>query len=73
MDLSETKEAFVVKAEIPGVGEKDIKVSLQEQTLTIKGEKRQEKEEQFHRVERAYGALPKTPTAKGTIVPVKAA
>ena len=60
MDVAETKDAFVVKAEIPGVDQKDISVSLQEQTLTVKGEKRQEKEEkdeQYHRVERAYGAF----------------
>jgi HSP20 family protein len=57
MDVAETKDAFVVKAEIPGVDQKDIHVSLQEQTLTVKGEKRQEREdkdEQYHRVERAY-------------------
>ena len=60
MDVAETKDAFVVKAEIPGVDQKDISVSLQEQMLTVKGEKRQEKEdkdEQYHRVERAYGAF----------------
>lgn len=104
MDLSETKDALVVKAEIPGVDEKDIKVSLQEQTLTITGEKRhqkEEKDEQFHRVERSYGSfarawrlpssvdgskvtaqfkdgvltvtMPKTPAAKGTVIPIKAA
>ena len=39
IDLSETKEAFVVRAEIPGVEQKDIQVSLQDQMLTIKGEK----------------------------------
>ena len=60
LDVSETKEAFVVKAETPGMESKDIQVSLQENMLTIKGEKRQEKEdkdERYHRVERAYGAF----------------
>jgi HSP20 family protein len=60
MDLAETKDAFVMKVEVPGVDQKDIHVSLQEQTLTVKGEKRQEKEdkdEHYHRVERAYGTF----------------
>jgi len=60
LDLSETKDAFVVKAEVPGMDPKDIQVSLQENLLTIKGEKRQEreeKEERYHRIERSYGAF----------------
>jgi HSP20 family protein len=44
VDIAETKDAVVVKAEIPGVEQKDISVSLQDQVLTIKGEKRHEKE-----------------------------
>ena len=58
VDFSETKDAYVVKGEIPGVDEKDIHVSLEDHTLTIKGEKHQEeevKEERYHRVERSYG------------------
>jgi HSP20 family protein len=60
LDVSETKDAFVVKVEIPGMDPKDIQVSLQENFLTIKGEKKQEKEEKderHHRVERSYGAF----------------
>ena len=60
LDVSETKEAIVVKAETAGVDPKDIQVSLQENLLTIKGEKKQEKEDQderYHRVERSYGAF----------------
>jgi len=58
MDVSETKEALMVKAEVPGLDPKDIQISLQEQYLTIKGEKTREttdKEERYHRVERFYG------------------
>jgi len=58
VDVSETKEAVVVKAEIPGVEQKDINVSLQDQVLTIRGEKHQEKDEKhekYHRVERSWG------------------
>ena len=60
VDVSETKDALVVKVETAGVDPKDIQISLQEQLLTIKGEKRHEKEdkdEQYHRVERSYGAF----------------
>ena len=60
LDLSETKDALVVKAETAGVEPKDIQISLQEQLLTIKGEKRQEKEEKdehYHRMERSYGSF----------------
>ena len=60
MDISETKESLVVKVEVPGMDQKDIRISLQENLLTITGEKRQEKEEKeerYHRVERSYGAF----------------
>lgn len=58
VDFSETKDAYVVKAEVAGVDEKDIHVSFEDQTLTIKGEKhheKEEKDERYHRVERSYG------------------
>jgi HSP20 family protein len=60
VDVSETKDAVLVKAEIPGVDQKDIAVTLQDQVLTIKGEKHREKEEKdekYHRVERTWGAF----------------
>lgn len=60
VDVSETKDAIVVKAEIPGVEQKDINVSLQDQVLTIRGEKHQEKEEKdekHHRIERSWGSF----------------
>jgi HSP20 family protein len=60
VDVSETKDAVVVKAEVPGMEAKDLQASLQENVLTITGEKRQEKEEKderYHRVERSYGSF----------------
>lgn len=60
VDVTESKDAVTVKAELPGVDQNDIAVSLQDGVLTIKGEKEEEKEEkgkQCHRVERAYGAF----------------
>jgi HSP20 family protein len=63
VDVSETKDALIVKAEVPGVDQKDIGLSLQEGVLTIKGEREEEKEEKdkrYHRVERSYGAFART-------------
>lgn len=63
LDLAETKDALVVKTEIPGIEPKEIQVSLQDQVLTIKGEKKQEKEEKdehYYRMERSYGAFART-------------
>jgi HSP20 family protein len=60
LDVSETKDAVMVKAELPGVEAGDISLSLQGDVLTLKGEKTQEKEEKderYHRVERSYGAF----------------
>ncbi len=60
MDISETKDGLIVKVEVPGMDQKDIEISLQENLLTIKGEKKQEKEEtdeRYHRVERTYGTF----------------
>ena len=60
VDVTEDKDTITVKAELPGVEQKDIAVSLQDGMLSIKGEKRAEKEEKdkrYHRVERSYGAF----------------
>ena len=58
VDVSETGTALTVKAELPGCEIENIDVSLEGRRLTIKGEKKDEKEEKaanMHRVERAYG------------------
>ena len=60
LDVSETKNDFVVKAELPGMDLKDIDVSLTDGMLTIRGEKRQEKEEKeenYRLIGRSYGAF----------------
>jgi HSP20 family protein len=57
MDVSEKDKEIIVKAEIPGMDPKDIDISLQNGLLTIRGERKQEKEESFHKVERSYGAF----------------
>jgi HSP20 family protein len=60
LDVSETKDNIVVKAEVPGMDGKDIDISLSGGVLTLKGEKKQEKEEKdenYHFTERSYGAF----------------
>jgi len=60
VDVSETGDKITVKAEIPGMEAKDIEISMVGDTLTIKGEKkveREEKEENYHMVERSYGSF----------------
>jgi len=60
LDVAETKNEIVVKAEVAGMDPKDIDISLSDGVLTIKGEKKQEKEEKeadYHLVERSYGSF----------------
>jgi HSP20 family protein len=63
VDISESSEEFVIKAEIPGVNKDDVKVSIDDGVVSIQGERKQEKEEKdkkFHRVERSYGSFLRT-------------
>jgi len=60
VDVSETDSEIKIEAELPGVDEKDVEVVLSNGRLTIKGEKKQEKEEKkkdYHMVERSYGSF----------------
>lgn len=59
VDILESENELVVKADLPEVNEKDIDVQVENQTLTIRGERKFEKEENagFHRIERSYGSF----------------
>lgn len=60
VDVAETADKVTVKAEIPGLDPKEIDISLVGDLLTIKGEKkseREEKKENYHMVERSYGSF----------------
>ena len=60
VDIYETDQSLVLTAELPGLSESDIEIELEDSTLTIKGERKFEKEtkqENFHRIERAYGSF----------------
>jgi HSP20 family protein len=60
VDVSETDRTFEISAELPGLSEKDIEVSVAEGVLTLKGERKEEREEKdknYHLVERSYGSF----------------
>ena len=60
IDVAETKDDIIVTAEVPGLNKDDINISIQENILTLRGEKKQSKEqkdENLHRVERIYGSF----------------
>lgn len=60
VDVSETKNDLVIRAELPGLDSKDIDISMNNGFLTIKGEKKNEKEEKdenYHLIERSYGSF----------------
>ena len=60
IDVFETKNDIVVKAELPGMDPKDIDISLSDGSLVLKGEKKhekEEKEENYHFIERSYGSF----------------
>ena len=70
LDLAETKNEFVVKAEVPGMTPKDIDISLADGMLMIRGEKKQEKEEKeenYHFVERSYGSFTRSIRLPGEV------
>jgi HSP20 family protein len=60
MDLAETKDAFELTVELPGLEEKDVEVTLSDRLLTVSGEKkaeREEKDKNYRLVERSYGSF----------------
>lgn len=60
VDIYETDDALVMKAELPGFSKDDISIEMKENTLVIKGERKREdevKEGSYHRTERVYGAF----------------
>jgi HSP20 family protein len=60
VDIYEDAESLVVKAEVPDIDQKDIEVKIENNTLTIKGERKHEtdvQKENYHRIERYFGAF----------------
>jgi HSP20 family protein len=60
VDIVEDEKEYLIKAELPEVKKEDVKVTVEDDVLTITGERKYEKEEKgkkYHRVERAYGSF----------------
>jgi len=63
MDLVETDDHFVLRADLPGMSEEDVSIELEDNVLTVSGERKSEHEERregYHRVERASGRFSRT-------------
>jgi HSP20 family protein len=63
MDLMETETDYVLKADLPGMSESDVNIELEDNVLTISGERKSENEERkagYYRVERSYGSFRRT-------------
>jgi HSP20 family protein len=72
VDVYEDEHNITLKIEVPGIDEKDVNVSIENNTLTVRGERRfekDEKEENFHRVERMYGSFTRSFTLPNTVDP----
>jgi HSP20 family protein len=70
VDVFEDEKKVVLKLEVPGIEEKDLDVSVEKNTLTVKGERKfssEEKEENFHRIERRYGSFFRSFTLPSTV------
>jgi HSP20 family protein len=70
VDIYEVEGALVIKAELPDMRREDIDVSVENNTLTIKGERKLDseiKQENFHRVERAYGSFVRSFSLPNTV------
>jgi|SRR5688572_13551966 len=70
VDIFETPETIVLKADLPGIDEKDIDVRIENNVLVLRGERKfvkEAKEEDYHRIERSFGVFSRTFQLPGTI------
>jgi len=75
VDIYEDEHNLTLKLEVPGIDEKDIDIRLENNVLTVRGERKlekEEKEENFHRVERRYGSFIRAFTLPNTVDPESA-
>jgi HSP20 family protein len=72
VDIYEDQHSIQLKLEVPGIDEKDLDVKVENNVLTVSGERKfekEEKEENFRRVERRYGSLTRSFTLPNTVNP----
>jgi HSP20 family protein len=70
LDVKETEKELVVKADLPGIDEKDVQLTLQDGVLTMRGEKKSERKDErdnYHLVERSYGSFQRSIRLPDTI------
>jgi HSP20 family protein len=70
VDVYEDAEKLVLKLEVPGIRREDLDIRVEGRTLTVKGERKfesEEKEENFHRIERRYGSFVRSFTLPSTV------
>jgi HSP20 family protein len=70
VDVYEDTEAILIEADLPGLTKEDVKVSLENNVLTIHGERklsREDKRDNYHRVERAYGSFTRSFTLPSNV------
>ena len=70
VDIYEDPKKVVLKLEVPGIEEKDLDIRVENNTLTVKGERKfekEDKEESFHRIERRYGSFYRAFTLPSTV------
>ncbi|MBV8672329.1 MAG: Hsp20/alpha crystallin family protein [Acidobacteriaceae bacterium] len=70
VDIYEDEHKIVLKLEVPGLRQEDIDIQLENNTLTVRGERKfekEEKEENFHRIERRYGSFFRSFTVPNTV------
>jgi HSP20 family protein len=70
VDVYEDAKKVTLKLEVPGIEEKDLDIRVENNTLTVKGERKfekEEKEENFHRIERRYGSFYRAFTLPSTV------
>jgi len=75
VDVAESQEQIIVRAEVPGMKQEDIEIEFENGLLTIRGERALQKEENltWHRVERTYGKFSRSFTLPRTVDPEKIA
>jgi HSP20 family protein len=70
VDIYEDEQKLVLKLEVPGIRQEDLDIRVENNTLTIRGERKfskEEKEENFHRIERRYGSFVRSFTLPDTV------
>jgi HSP20 family protein len=70
VDIYEDAQKVVIKLEVPGIDQKDLDIRVENHTLTVKGERKfeaEEKEQNFHRIERRYGSFFRAFTLPSTV------